>query len=308
MHNGNDAGSPVALLTDVVTDTRAFYDDSLGLVSYSPTLGGYCLVQLDGTTHLRSAQNRGNRFTLDLQRAGGWIMHDSLFENALYLLNKNAGTFGDLVIDTGVTADMTNLLVRCSDRYLEVISGTLSARPLDLSTSAATEATLTNAGTGRPTVSRTKAANVVALVYPNGPIVYYDVVARAQAQGSANIGANDGAWYSVKHDIFIAIASHAVKVFANAVKPASLSNPSAVDSIVQGRVSKVRVRLLGANADPCVGELIDWSITAGLGALASTQSTTDEDGYAYNEFIGPLTGGSGSPFGSVTIQAQFLGA
>ena len=90
------------------------------------------------------------------------------------------------------------------------------------------------------------------------------------------------------------------------MRPSSLSSPAAVSAIAQGRVSQVRVRLLGANSDACEGELVDWSITAGSGALAEAQSTTDADGYAYNEYIAPVTGGAGSPFGSVTIQAQVL--
>lgn len=306
MHNGNDPGSPIATLTDVATGMSAFYDDSLGICSYSGTLGGYCLAQLDGIAHLRSYQPRANRFSLDMQRAGQWIVHASLFETALYEFDKSAGTFGALILDTGVTSDMTNLCVRATDRYLEVINGVVQQRPLDLSTAASTEATLTGAGSGRPTVSRTRAADIIALAYNDGPVLYYDVAAQAQASGSANLGANDGAWYSPKHDIFVAIASHAVKVFANAVRPSSLANPVAVSPLTQGRVSQVKVRLLGSNADPCVGELVDWSITAGSGSLAEAQSTTDADGYAYNDYIAPVSGGAGSPFGSVTIQAQVL--
>lgn len=303
IYRGLAPGSPVDALTDVAETQRAFYDDSLGLCSYSLTLGGYCIVQLDGAAYLRSDQARANVFTLDLQQPGEWLIHASLFEDALYEFDKRAGTFGALVL-SGATGDMSNIHVRAADRYLSALSGFVQFRPLDLSAAFVTEATLTGAGSGRPTWSRTRDANVLALVYTGGELVYYDVAAQAQAAGGGNLGANAGAWYSVKHDVFVALASDAVKVFANAVRPASLSNPAAVDAIVQGRVSQVRVRLLGADSDACAGELVNWSITAGDGSLKHAQSETDADGYAYNDYIAPVSGGAGSPFGSVTIQAQ----
>lgn len=310
IQNGNDPGSPVATLTDIATATAAFYDD-LGLCTYSGTIGGYCVVQLDGMAHLRSYQSRANSFTLDMQRPGEWIIHESLFERALYEFNKGPGTFGDLVINTGVIADMTSLIVRTADRYLDVINGNVRWRPLDLSTATVLEAILTGAGSGRPTVSRTLNPNVICFVWGNGPVAYYDVNARAQVAGSGNVGTNSGGWYSPKHDIFVTLTNNAptpdtVSVFANAVRPASISNPVAVSPLVQGRVSQVKVRLLGSNSDACADELVNWSITAGSGAMADAQTTTDADGWAYNDYIAPVSGGAGSPFGSVSIQAQVL--
>lgn len=290
-----------AVLTDVASDTSAFYDDGLGLCSYSAILGGYCLVQLDGTAYLRGEQSRANRFTLDLQNPGAWIIHESLFETGLYEWNKAPGTIGPLVIDTGLTGDTTDLLVRAADRYLDIIHNGIRFRPLDLSAAVVTEATLIGAGGGRPTASRTRSANVIALAWTTGPVCYYDVVARAQVGVASNIGVNGGAWYSVKHDIFVALLSHQIKVFANAVRPASLSNPSALSTVARAHVSEVRVRLLGANADACAGELVNWSVTAGSGALKLAQSETDADGYAYNEYVAPV-----ATTGSVTVQAQVL--
>ena len=303
IYRGLAPGSPVAALTDVAETQRAFYDDGLGLCSYSATLAGYCIVQLDGAAFLRSAKARANVFALDLQRPGEWLIHASLFEDALYEFDKRAGTFGALVLSGG-TGDMSNIHVRAADRYLSAIGAGVQFRPLDLSAAFVTEAVLSGAGDGRPTWSRTRNGNVLALVYQTGELVYYDVDAGAQVAGGGNLGANAGAWYSVKHDVFVALASDAVKVFANAVRPASLSNPAAIDAIVQGRVSQVRVRLLGSSSDACEGELVNWSITAGSGALKYAQSETDADGYAVNEYIAPVSGGAGSPFGSVTIQAQ----
>lgn len=300
IYNAHAPGSPISAIA-IATAQDAFYDDSLGLCSYHATVGGYCITQLDGATHLRSYQPRSNAFALDLQRPGGYLMHDSSFERSLYLFDKATGTSGTLVT-TGATNHVINLHVRTHDRYLSAIGSSVQSRPLDLSTAFATETTLTGAGSGRASWSRTRSDNVLALVWPDGTVGYYDVEARAQVTGVAYLGTNVGAWYSPKHDVFVAIpTSSTLKVFASAVRPSSLSNPAAVSAITQGRVSQVKVRLLGADSDPCADELVDWSITAGVGTLTLAQSTTDADGWAYNNYVAPVA--SGSP-DNVTIQAQ----
>lgn len=308
--NANDLGSPIATLNNIAYGPYAFYDDGLGLCGYSATLGGYCIIQLDGAAFYRSYQSRANRFTLDMQRLGEQIIHSSLFEDELYLFDKGPGTRGDLVI-SGSLNDMSGLLVRASDRYLDVLSSSVRYRPLATPGDApVAESTLTGAGSGYPTVSRTNSPDIVCFVWGNGPVAYYDVVARAQVAGTGNVGTNSGGWYSPKHDIFItltdAFPADTIRVYANAVRPSTLSNPVAVTPLTQGRVSQVKVRLLGTNSDACVDELVNWSITAGVGAMAQAQSTTDATGWAYNDFIAPVSGGAGSPFGTVTIQAQVL--
>lgn len=304
IYDAADPGSPIETLNDTAGDDQSFYDDSLGWCTYSQSLGGYCIVQLDGAAYLRGSQGRANEFTLDMQRAGEYLINDSLSEDAIYLFDKRSGTRGELIY-SGASTSVTDLLVRAADRYLSTLGTSVRFKPLELPGSWTNEATLTYGG-GTTSWSRTRAQNVLALINHAGEIVYYDVEARAQVGGVSYIGTNQGAWYSPKHDIFVARASpHVLKVYANAVRPDSLSNPAAVSPLTQGRVSQVRVRLLGSNSDPCEGELIDWSITAGVGALAEAQSTTDEDGYAYNDYIAPVVA-SGSPAGNVTIQAQAL--
>jgi hypothetical protein len=141
------------------------------------------------------------------------------------------------------------------------------------------------------TGTRTLDDNVLAIAHENGTIIYYDVEAAAQVGGVSYIGSNQGAWYSPKHDVFIArTTASELKVYASAVRPSSLSNPVAVSAIAQGRVSQVRVRLLGANSDACEGELVAWSLTAGSVALPVAQRTTDADGYGYNNYLAPVTG------------------
>jgi hypothetical protein len=307
IYDAADPGSPLDTLTDTANNVSAFYDDSLGWCSYSGSLGGYCITQLDGATYLRSYQPRANKFAIDMQRPGEYVIHSSLFEDALYEFDKRAGLAGTLIL-SGAVAAFGQAQVRAADRWLYVLATQLQSRPLDFSGAWTTETSLTGTSGSLATWSRTRAPNVLAIAHENGTIVYYDVNAQAQVGGVSHIAANQGAWYSPKHDIFVArTAAHEIKVYANAVRPSSLSNPAVVTTaLTQGRVSSVRVRLLGSNSDACEGELVDWSITAGSGSLALAQSTTDEDGYAYNDYIAPVSGGAGSPFGNVTIQAQVL--
>ena len=286
------------VLTDVAGGTSAFYDDGLGLCSYSGTLGGYCLVQLDGAAYLRGYQPRANYFVLDHTRPGEYLIVDALFGDELSFFDKRSGATGAMIL-TGGSYSLTQ--VRTVDRYLHAFAGNVLARPLDFSGAWTTEATLSGTAGSLTTWSRTRDQNVLAIAHEGGSVVYYDVVAQAQVGAPRYVGANQGAWYSGKHDVFVVLSSDAIKVFASAPRPASLSNPIALDPPTQARVARVRVRLLGADAEACAGELVDWSITAGGGALSVPQTETDAEGYALNEYIAPVTGA-----GSVTINAQVL--
>lgn len=275
----------------------AFYADGLGLCTYDASLGGYCIIQLDGTTYLRSDTIRSNRYTVDLQRPGEYLAHDSTSEADLYLFDKRAGVFGDLVL-SGATNFVVDLQVRASDRYLNVAGSAVRFKPLDNSGSWTTEATLVNAGSGAPTISRTRSDGVLCLVYADGHIVYYDAIAKEQKAGAAAIGANNGAWYSPKHNIVVALDADELKVFATVARPAALSNPVAETALTRGKVSRVKVQLTGADDEVCGNEIIGWSMS-GDGELAYSQSTTDSDGWAYNDFRAPVSGP-----GSATINAE----
>jgi hypothetical protein len=275
----------------------AFYADGLGLCTYDASLGGYCIIQLDGTTYLRSDTLRPNQYTIDLQRPGEYLAHDSLFEAALYLFDKRAGVFGELVL-SGATNFVVDIQVRASDRYLSVAGSAVRFKPLDNSGSWTSEATLVNAGSGAPTISRTRIDGVLCLAYANGAIVYYDAIAKEQKAGAAAIGANNGAWFSPKHNIIVALVDYEVKVFATVPRPAALSNPVVETALTRGKVSRVKVQLTGADGEVCANEIIAWSMT-GDGELAYSQSTTDSNGWAYNDFRAPVTGA-----GSATINAE----
>jgi hypothetical protein len=288
----NAAGTPLT----ISTGAAAFYDDALGLCTYSAALGGYSIVQLNGKTYLRAELQIAPKYVLDLQRPGEYLAQGPASEK-LYVFDKRAGVFGELLLSGG-TNFVVELQVRASDRYLNISGTAVRFKPLDNSGSWTTEATLTDAGSGQPAVSRTRKAGVLCFVYTDGHVVYYDAVNKAQSAGKARLGTNSGAWYSPKRDMFVAIVSNQLQVYANAIRPAALSNPAAVTPFTRGKVSQVKVQLTGSNAEACAGEIIEWSMT-GAGSLAAAQSETDADGWAYNDYLAPADG-----VGSATIDAQ----
>lgn len=296
-----DIVAPDATVLTPSNGAYAFYDDSLGLCTYSSVLGGYSIVQLDGTAHLRSDTDRQNKYVVDLQRPGDYCVHQSGDESDLYEFDKSAGVFGEAVLSSSTTNWVVDIQVRCADRYLSVSGSAVRFKPLDNSGSWTTEATLTSAGSGAPSISLSRATGVLCLVYLDGKVLYYDAINKVQVGGTANIGANNGAWYSPKFNVLVALVSNKVKIFATVPRPATLSNPVEVTSIVQGRVSQVRVQLLGSNSEACPDEIIEWSITAGLGTLANAQSTTDESGFAYMNYRAPV-----DSTGTATVQAEVV--
>jgi hypothetical protein len=304
------------------SNAGAFWDDDLGFGSITSNLFGYgpnyFVTQLDGTCGVRG--NSSGSIVLDVSDQGEWALYnvtsDPVSGDLVGLLcgfDKQSGVYADKLIvrSAGImAAGFFAPQIRAVDRLVSIWGTQVKKRAIDGSDSAwVLEANLT-AGpdstlyVGTPTVSRTTDPAIVCIIYQDGGILFYDVVAKQQViRPVARIGSNVGAWYSPKFDIYTsyttADSDWEVTVWANAVRPDSLSDPVAAPSLVQGKVSRVLVRLLGADGEPCEGELVAWSITGGAGALTSTQSTTDADGYAYIGYIAPVSAGT-----SPTIQAS----
>jgi hypothetical protein len=304
--------------TDV---NRAFWDDELGIGSLSSytsvddTLGygaNYFITQLDGTCGARAKAQHG-AVLVDMTGQYEWCLFNAGFDvdlssaaGTLYGFDKQSGVYADKLIvkSAALFAEPGSYpQIRTADRLIAIQGPYVTKRAIDGSDSEwVAEYTLTPGildpiyfNPNVPSVSRTRDANVLCLIYPSGGILFYDVVAKQQVAKPwiARIGANNGAWYSVKYDIFISYTvsdtDWYVSVWANAVRPDSLSDPEAVSPLVAGRVTQVRARLLGGHGEPCAGELISWSITAGDGSLTATQSTTDSEGYAYVGYAAPIT-------------------
>ena len=255
----------------------------------------FCSVQLDGTCHRRGWLSKQTPLLLNL-RDGGLAVS---VLNALYAFDILAARMQDDPFYTAPSGLLTAQVI-CADRYLRFSAGNVQTSADGVSF--ATEHVWSGAAPGAGnTVSRGGAPNVVCVSFPlSGQIRFYDVVRKIEVGAARYVGeANQGVWYVPRYDVFVELVSKQLKVLANAVRPASLANPSALTTVQAGRTVQVRTQLLGAQSEPCVGELINWSITSGSGSLTAAQTTTDEDGYAHNTLISPIGGG-----GDVTVQAM----
>lgn len=315
--------------TGPYSTNRAFWDDELGIGSLAAyaTAGdsfgygaNYFIAQLDGTCGARAKAYHGP-VLIDVSGEYEWALYDANFNATLgaptgyvYGFEKQSGVYADKLIamSPGIYANPLYVpQIRTSDRLIAIHGATVTKCALDGSDPEwITEYTLTPVftdslygGQNVPAVSRTKDPAIICLIYPSGGILFYDVVAKQQVVKPwiPRIGANNGAWYSVKFDIYISYTLSGgewyVSVWANSVRPATLSNPQPLTSVASGRVTQLRVRLLGAHGEPCKGELISWSVSGG-GSLTAAQSTTDANGYAYIGYAAPITGGA-----TPTIQA-----
>jgi hypothetical protein len=162
----------------------------------------------------------------------------------------------------------------------------------------------TPAGYTLVNVSRGRSTSEVCITYSNGSlgqIRFYDTVGKVQIGDTLHLSdAPDGCWYVPKYDIFVELKTQQLKILADAVQPYSISAPTATPAVDAGLVSQLQVQLLGAQSEPCIGELINWSITAGSGSLIKPQSTTDGNGYATNALVIPV-GSTGSTSVSATL-------
>lgn len=283
-----------------------YYDDDLGLMFSEGWLNEVIwLIQMDGTAAVRS-QFFG-RFIVDLQpgRLGEYLVTNPPYESKLHLYEKRSGTYSETLLSLAGLTPLLNVQVRCEDRFIGIGTplSTIKTWPLDMSQAAVTEATLTGAGSGiyRPQWSRTRDANILAIAFQNGNVLYYDHVQKQQADGFAYIGANLGAWYSPRHNVFLKLTTdRQLEIYANAPRPYSLSNPSG-DAPARGRMTTYTVRVLGAQNEPCPNEIIDWSLDPGdPGQLRGAQSSTDSDGYASIDYFAPVIGS----LGSITVNAE----
>lgn len=299
-------GNPVE--SNILSEKSRYFDDDVGLMFCVYGIGNLYrenwVIQLDGTACIRGESY--GIFVVDLQRdtEKGYLLIDAQLKDKLHLYNKRTATRISLLLSGAVNA-MANIQVRAKDRFLSAINNLIKFQPLDISASPVTEVTLIGVGSLAgvspiPVWSRTRNPDILALAYQNGNIVYYNHVTKTQAPSSAFIGANNDAWYSPKHDIWIRFTSDQ-KLYIHATKPRpyAISAPSGAASM-RGQVTTFTVQVTGDVGEPCPDELIDWSLEAGsVGQLKGTQSRTDANGQASIDYLAPVVG----DLGSATIKA-----
>lgn len=303
-------GDPQAVVNPLQTDCFQ-WDDDLGLM-YSE--GWFTekiwIIQLDGT-----ATERGYwfaRYILDIQdqKLNTYLATNPPYESKLYDYQKRSGTYSEQLLSVSGATPLKDIQVRCDDRFLGVsgAGSQVRAYPLDIDgyDDYTTEANLTGTSSAvirKPTWSRTRNLDVLALAYAGGNIIYYDHVLMQQVSGAADyIGENLGAWYSVRHNIWIKLtADRQIEVYAASVRPYAISDPIAASEPLSGRMTNFTVRVTGDMSEPCPDETIDWSLEEGsVGHLSVAQSKTDADGYASVGYVAPVDSASSE----VTIIAE----
>lgn len=118
------------------------------------------------------------------------------------------------------------------------------------------------------------------------------------------------AGYSVKHKFWLVTDTpsvspsefhYRVSIFADEAEPANLSNPVGLTPTRAGEAVRYRVRLTGADGDPCIGHRVNWT-SSHLGTVNIPQSLTDDGGYAETLVAyPPLADG---PWEGTTITAE----
>jgi hypothetical protein len=290
--------------TPVVSATGFMWLQGIGLLAVldPATAFGFYAVQLDGSVQGPRSSYNGSGFTpvLDIRSIRGLAVGGG---GSLYTFDWLVGQKEPVPILTATGVASINVIA--ADRYLHFSSGTpmQALASTDGITFTAEYTFPTPAGYTLVNVSRGRSTTEVCVTYSNGSlgqIRFYDTVGKAQVGDTLYLSdAPEGCWCVPKYNIFVELKSLQLKILADSIAPATLSNPVASPAAGAGLVSQVSVQLLGAQSEPCVGELIDWSIASGTGDLAVPQSATDETGTAINLLIVPI----GSA-GSVVVDAQ----
>lgn len=120
--------------------------------------------------------------------------------------------------------------------------------------------------------------------WSDGEFRFYDTHTRTMSPimntGMSHIGMVYAPEFGVVVSLHGSSSPYQLRVWSLETVPDTLSDPEVISGeLLGGRVVTYRVRAMGAHSDPCVGELIDWTLT-GEGILLDAQSETDEDGYA----------------------------
>lgn len=273
----------------------AYYDDRYGLISsglISASVQGYRWSQLDGRTYLKGESTFGNfghgKLVFDLETDDDWLTVNTLVNQTIHPFNLQFGYAGTAEY-SGATNTFNGVGARTSTHYLKFANSTVQSVPRATPEAAyATDTILTGYGFAEPKLSKTRSPDVLCLAYGDGKIIFYNWRTKLQVAGAAFLPANQGAWYSPRHDFYVTHISNQISIYANAVLPTAISVPSASPSLTKGMHSTISVTATGSNGEVAAGELIDFELV-GPGTLLAEQATTNASGVASVGYIAPLT-------------------
>lgn len=277
---------------DSNVDIRLWIDDVGLLCTNTMDDDLYLVGQLDGLLYIRSSRHmRGSNALVFDFPAGDLLFKYTDQMDRLAVFDGYGGVPKTVVFSGGVN-HVANILCRVTDRYLYVYDNTLQYSEFSTPSTWVSEYTFSGAATGAtehiPSVSPTEYSDIICFVWSNGTVAYYNWVTKTEVLTRKYLPTNLGAWYSPLFGIFIVkISARVFSIYAAAPRPDSLSSPVALTPILKGKSSDVQVRVLGSNNEPCIGEIVTWSLS-GTGALDPLQSITNSDGYAVTKYRAPL--------------------
>ena len=277
------------------------YDDRVGIMANSTTKT--YSISMDGVVVVLSDTDR-TWYIVDLSDYP--LIHprkmevaDRLFYDKVYPYNKDCGVRQNPASFEGATGEASTMDVKLPDRYIGISATKVYTKPHDMSGESALgtqEASITKGPWSgaeplihRAIVSMTNDKEIVAGVYPDGTIIYYNHITKTQVQKWDFIGPNKGAWYSERSGVWLRWGTdNQIAVYATTARPYALSTPTG-DAPLKGRPQEYSVTLTGEHLEPIPDEIVEWSLgEGGEGYLTSNQSKTDAAGLARVDYVAPV--------------------
>lgn len=292
-----------------------YYDDDVGLVSPRQDGRGNAIIQMDGSSYVRSYAPYASAMLLDYQHPGQYLKVQEVFGSYIGEWDKFATVRMRTapVLSSGVDFLMC---ARMADRWLSFGIHGVSWRPLDLSADWVYELTYDTQTYNEITVSWswglvgysfTEQDDIVCIGYDSGLAIFYNHVTK-QIVKKYFTQTNKGLWYSPRFGVFIVMGfvnteprHHTLTIFHKDVRPYSISVPAAQGPILKGKTTVFRTRVLGSNGEPCVGEIVTWTLT-GSGSLSALQSIANDDGYAEIRYAAPV---DSAPSFDLSVEVRF---
>lgn len=306
---------PYPIETDGIANgfegSRPFWLDNLGLCGFF-SAGGvgsgfkYQIVQYDGIAQVRNNSVnvwKKGHLTYDFQ-TGNLTVHSSstgLGGDGFALFDPYTG---NSILPPLANSSTTDMWTRYFDRYLRAENGRMYAAPLSATSAGALVLEYTfpfpsGRSSGLATLSD-YGGGFIAVAFIDGDIWIYDPANVTHIGEWKTIALpNAGLWYSKRFNVWISMHALGIglglelRTWANETRPYSISDPVALQAIQPGRVSDIRVQLLGSAGEPVNGQLVEFELVSGDGALLNQQALTDVDGYAIAR-LATYQGASGS--------------
>jgi hypothetical protein len=140
---------------------------------------------------------------------------------------------------------------------------------------------------------------ICAIRYSDGYVCFFDYLTDRGVLETGKLETCRLATYDCVCKVFWTYGyDNLVRIYVRNDQPVNLSSPVFTGTPQGMAVRTVKVRLTGVTGEPCPGYWVHWELAAsgGLGPYGTLEfevSKTDEDGYASNNYYGPLDGSFG---------------